>query len=55
MTFDCIEEMEKINRIFPGAQPVLRIATKFSDAKWNLNEKYGAPMEDSLEILRRAK
>ena len=55
MTFDCIDELDKIHKFYPGAQPVLRIATKFSDAKWNLNEKYGALIEDAPAILKRSK
>jgi diaminopimelate decarboxylase len=51
MTFDSIEELEKIVKHFPKAEPVLRIATKFSDAIWNLNEKFGTPIEDVPAIL----
>ena len=51
MTFDSIEELEKIARCFPQAECVLRIATDATTAMYNLSEKYGAPMEHIDKIL----
>jgi len=57
MTFDCVEELQKIKSIFPKAECVLRIATDASDttALHNLSEKFGAPMSQVEDILQLAK
>lgn len=55
MTFDCIEELEKIKKWFPKAECVLRIAVDVTTATYNLSEKFGASMEDVGEILDVAK
>jgi diaminopimelate decarboxylase len=44
MTFDSIEELEKISKDFPDAECILRIATDTSGARYNLSEKFGAPI-----------
>jgi ornithine decarboxylase len=55
MTFDTIEELNKIKAHYPEAECVLRIATEASTAIYNLSEKYGAPMELVPEMLKVAK
>ena len=44
MTFDSEEELYKIKESFPDAEIVMRIATKETDAKWNLSEKFGVSL-----------
>lgn len=55
MTFDCIEELQKIHRLYPEAECILRIATVSTGALYNLSEKFGAAMENVDEILKEAK
>ena len=43
-TFDSEEELYKIKESFPDAEIVMRIATKETDAKWNLSEKFGVSL-----------
>ena len=54
MTFDCSEELYKIKKHYPGAECVLRIATKKTTAIFNLSEKYGACMSEVPELLQTA-
>lgn len=51
MTFDSIEEAEKIMQIFPDAELVLRIAVEETDAPCPMGRKFGAPLELWDEIL----
>ena len=55
MTFDAIEELHKIKKIFPQAECVVRIAVEVTTAFYNLSEKFGASMEDIPAILKEAK
>jgi ornithine decarboxylase len=55
MTFDSIEELEKISKDFPGAECILRIATDTTTALYNLSEKFGAPINEIETILKAAK
>lgn len=55
MTFDCIEELDKIKKWYPEAECILRIATDSTTAIYNLSEKFGAFMEDVPKILDKAK
>ena len=55
MTFDSIEELEKIKSVYPEADCVLRIATDVSSAIYQLSEKFGALMSDVPDILKAAK
>lgn len=55
MTFDSIEELQKINSLFPKAKCVVRIATEETTAVYNLNEKFGASMKDIPDILKASK
>ena len=55
MTFDSIEELEKIAKFFPKAECVLRIASDKTTARFNLSEKYGSPIDDVDAILQASK
>ena len=55
MTFDCIEELHKIKKIFPKAECVMRIAVEVTTAVYNLSEKFGVPMKDVPALLKEAK
>lgn len=55
VTFDCVEELEKIAVHFPEAECVIRIATISTEAKYNLNEKFGAFMSQVPSMLELAK
>jgi len=55
MTFDCIEELHKIKKIFPDAECVLRIAVEVTTAVYNLSEKFGVFMKDVPALLKEAK
>ncbi len=55
MTFDCSEELHKIKKWYPQAECVLRMAVQGeTGAMYNLNEKYGAPMDQAKLILKVA-
>ena len=45
MTFDSVEELEKISKIYPEAELVLQIAVEETEAPGEFNKKYGAPLE----------
>lgn len=55
MTFDSADELEKIAKIFPKAQLVLRIVTDDSASVCRLSNKYGAAIEDCDYLLATAK
>ena len=55
MTFDSVEELEKIYWWFPEAECVIRILTKTTDAKYNLSEKFGIDPDDAHKLLKKAK
>lgn len=55
MTFDSIEELEKIKKHFPKAECILRIAVVTTTAVYNLSEKFGAFMEDVPKMLEAGK
>jgi len=44
MTFDSIEELEKIYKIFPNAQIILRICVDDTNSKCKFNSKFGCPL-----------
>lgn len=50
-TFDSEEEAEKIHRLFPEAQLILRIAVTETDAPRPMSKKFGAPQELVESIL----
>ena len=55
MTFDSEEELYRIKENFPKADCVLRIATSVTTAVYNLNEKFGVPMQEVEGLLRLGK
>jgi ornithine decarboxylase len=55
MTFDSIEELEKIYNIYPEAQVLLRICVDDTNSKCKFNSKFGCPQHNILKIFERAK
>ena len=55
MTFDNTDELYKIKEIFPSAELYLRILTDDSASLCRLSQKFGASMENTLELLMLAK
>ena len=57
MTFDSVEELYKIQKNFPEAECVIRVATETvgCSAFYELSSKFGAFMEDIPMILQTAK
>lgn len=55
MTFDCVEELDKIMEIFPTAELVLRIAVEETNAPCPMGKKFGAPLELCQAILKKCK
>lgn len=55
MTFDALDELEKIQQVHPSANAVLRILVDDSHAQCQLGAKFGAPMEDVPSLFKRAK
>lgn len=51
---DSISELEKINKVAPRSRVYIRIDTSNEGATWSLNEKFGIPAEDALEMARTA-
>jgi len=54
MTFDSEEELQKIKKWYPGAECIIRIMTKSTDARYNLSEKFGINPEDAEKLLKKA-
>lgn len=44
MTFDSVEELEKIYNIYPEAQIILRICVDDTNSKCKFNSKFGCPL-----------
>lgn len=55
MTFDSIEELEKIYNLYPEAQIVLRICVDDSNSKCKFNSKFGCPPHNILKIFEKIK
>jgi ornithine decarboxylase len=55
MTFDNTDELEKIARLFPGAELFLRIMTDDASSLCRLSMKFGAPMDTTDSLLSLAK
>ncbi|VDM78355.1 unnamed protein product [Strongylus vulgaris] len=56
MTFDNAEELEKVARLHPDAEMILRIAVSDPTATCPLNLKFGAdPVKDAPQLLVQAK
>ena len=43
MTFDCNEEVNRIHKVYPEAELVLRIAVVNTDSTYPMGKKFGAP------------
>ena len=54
LTFDNVEELNKIKRNFPEAECIMRISTIATDARYNLSEKFGVLPENGIELLKVA-
>ncbi|KAL9098769.1 MAG: hypothetical protein Q9163_005633 [Psora crenata] len=55
MTFDDMSELFKAKNEFPTAKLLLRIFTDDSASKVRVNEKFGAPLEETKELLGLAR
>lgn len=55
MTFDNHEELYRIKKFYPKADCVIRIETESTSAVYNLNEKFGAEINQVPELLELAK
>ena len=53
LTFDCIEELEKIYNIYPSAQIILRICVDDTNSKCKFNSKFGCPLYNIPKIFDR--
>jgi ornithine decarboxylase len=53
MTFDSIEELEKIYNIYPAAQIILRICVDDTNSKCKFNSKFGCPLCNIPKIFER--
>ena len=55
MTFDSVEELEKIYNIFPEAQIILRICVDDTNSKCKFNSKFGCPLSNIPIIFDKIK
>ena len=55
MTFDNVEELQKIKELYPKAELVLRIKVDDSHSKYHLSMKFGANMKTVPMLLQKAK
>ena len=55
MTFDCIEELEKIHNLYPNAKLILRICVDDTNSKCKFNSKFGCPLCNIPIIFDRIK
>lgn len=55
MTFDCEEELYKIQKYHPNAQAVIRIAVDDSQSVCRFNEKFGCHLDEVENLLHIAK
>lgn len=55
MTFDCLEELDKIHTIYPDAQIILRICVDDTNSKCKFNSKFGCPLHNIPSIFERIK
>ena len=55
MTFDSIEELEKIYKIYPVAQIILRICVDDTNSKCKFNSKFGCQLYNIPKIFERIK
>jgi len=52
---DCVEEVEKIARVAPGARVFCRVLTDGEGAEWPLSRKFGCVPAMAVDVLRRAR
>ena len=55
MTFDCLEELDKIHTIYPDAQIILRICVDDTNSKCKFNSKFGCPLHNIPSIFESIK
>lgn len=55
MTFDCIEELEKIHGLYSSARLLLRISVDDSNSLCKFNSKFGCVLDNLQNILERAR
>lgn len=55
MTFDSMEELEKIYNIYPEAHILLRICVDDTNSMCKFNSKFGCPQSNILKIFKRVK
>ena len=53
-TFDDVTEIGKMAKYVPGADVLVRIQVRNNKALVDLNTKFGAPMEEALDLLEQA-
>jgi ornithine decarboxylase len=53
MTFDCVEEAEKVKELYPEGELILRIDVENTDAPSPMSKKFGAKREFWPSILKR--
>jgi ornithine decarboxylase len=52
---DCVEEVEKIARVAPGARVFCRVLTDGEGAEWPLSRKFGCAPAMAVDVLRHAR
>ena len=52
---DCVEEVDKIARVAPGARVFCRVLTDGEGAEWPLSRKFGCVPAMAVDVLRHAK
>jgi ornithine decarboxylase len=53
MTFDCLEELDKIHAIYPEARLLLRICVDDTSSKCKFNSKFGCKLEDTTIMFQK--
>jgi len=52
---DCVEEVEKVARVAPGARVFCRVLTDGEGAEWPLSRKFGCVPAMAVDVLRHAR
>ncbi|XP_038057820.1 ornithine decarboxylase-like [Patiria miniata] len=55
MTFDTMEELQKVKRVYPEAKLVLRMLFDDPSAVYKLGSKFGCPLDDIPGLMQLAK
>lgn len=53
-SFDCKEELEKLNKLAPHGHYELRLSSSGKGSVWPLNNKFGVDDDDALELIEFA-